>query len=137
MSREDYNDLCSSIKRIHEYLQKTIKSDNIKEYASGLEKLLNGGRITNDHKQRLTRNGIILGKVVFCTYISIVFVSSQGKFYLYLILLSHRLNDDEAKAQTTKQELLVLTLWNSMVLYTQRKTIVVSTPGLWPWRMSK
>jgi len=48
MSREDYNDLCSSIERIHEYLQETIKSDNIKEYASGLEKLLNGGRITND-----------------------------------------------------------------------------------------
>ena len=48
MSREDYNDLCSSIERIHEYLQETIKSDNIKEYTSGLEKLLNGGRITND-----------------------------------------------------------------------------------------
>ena len=48
MSREDYNDLCSSIERIHGYLQKTIKSDNIKEYASGLEKLLNGGHITND-----------------------------------------------------------------------------------------
>ena len=48
MSREDYNDLCSSIERIHEYLQKTVKSDNINEYAKGLEKLLNGGRITND-----------------------------------------------------------------------------------------
>jgi len=48
MSREDYNDLCSSIERIHGYLQKTIKSDNIEEYASGLEKLLNGGHITND-----------------------------------------------------------------------------------------
>ena len=48
MSREDYNDLCSSIERIHEYLQETIKSDNINKYASGLEKLLNGGRITND-----------------------------------------------------------------------------------------
>ena len=48
MSREDYNDLCSSIERIHGYLQKTAKSNNIKKYASGLEKLLNGGRITND-----------------------------------------------------------------------------------------
>ena len=48
MSREDYNDLCSSIERIHGYLQKTIKSDNIEEYASGLEKLLNSGHITND-----------------------------------------------------------------------------------------
>ena len=48
MSREDYNDLCSSIKRIHGYLQKTVKSDNINEYAKGLEKLLNGGLITND-----------------------------------------------------------------------------------------
>ena len=48
MSREDYNDLCSSIERIHDYLQETIKSDNIKEYTSGLEKLLNGGQITND-----------------------------------------------------------------------------------------
>ena len=48
MSREDYNDLCSSIERIHGYLQKTVKSDNINEYAKGLEKLLNGGRITND-----------------------------------------------------------------------------------------
>ena len=48
MSREDYNDLCSSIERIHEYLQKTVKSDNINEYAKGLEKLLNGGLITND-----------------------------------------------------------------------------------------
>ena len=48
MSREDYNDLCSSIERIHGYLQKTVKSDNINEYAKGLEKLLNGGLITND-----------------------------------------------------------------------------------------
>ena len=48
MSREDYNDLCSSIERIHGYLQKTVKSDNINEYANGLEKLLNGGLITND-----------------------------------------------------------------------------------------
>ena len=48
MSREYYNDLCSSIERIHDYLQETIKSDNIKEYTSGLEKLLNGGQITND-----------------------------------------------------------------------------------------
>ena len=48
MSREDYADLCGSIERIHEYLRKTVKSDNINEYASGLEKLLNGGRITND-----------------------------------------------------------------------------------------
>ena len=48
MSREDYTDLCGSIDGIHEYLRKTIKSDNINEYASGLEKLLNGGRITND-----------------------------------------------------------------------------------------
>jgi len=48
MSREDYADLCGSIDGIHEYLRKTIKSDSIKEYASGLEKLLNGGRITND-----------------------------------------------------------------------------------------
>ena len=48
MSREDYNDLCSSIERIHGHLQNTIKSDNIEEYASGLEKLLNGGHITND-----------------------------------------------------------------------------------------
>jgi len=48
MSREDYNDLCSSIERIHGYLQKTVKSDNINEYAKGLEKLLNGGHITND-----------------------------------------------------------------------------------------
>ena len=48
MSREDYADLCGSIERIHEYLRKTIKSDNINEYAKGLEKLLNGGRITND-----------------------------------------------------------------------------------------
>ena len=47
MSREDHADLCGSIEGIHEYLQKTIKSDNIKEYASGLEKLLNGGLITN------------------------------------------------------------------------------------------
>ena len=48
MSREDYNDLCSSIERIHGYLQKTVKPDNIEEYASGLEKLLNSGHITND-----------------------------------------------------------------------------------------
>ena len=48
MSREDYTDLCGSIDGIHEYLQNTIKSDNIEEYASGLEKLLNGGHITND-----------------------------------------------------------------------------------------
>ena len=48
MSREDYTDLCGSIDGIHEYLRETIKSDSIKEYASGLEKLLNGGRITND-----------------------------------------------------------------------------------------
>ena len=48
MSREDHADLCGSIGGIHEYLQKTIKSDNIKKYASGLEKLLNGGLITND-----------------------------------------------------------------------------------------
>jgi len=48
MSREDYNDLCSSIERIHGYLQETVKSDNINEYAKGLEKLLNGGLITND-----------------------------------------------------------------------------------------
>ena len=48
MSREDYADLCGSIDGIREYLRKTIKSDSIKEYASGLEKLLNGGRITND-----------------------------------------------------------------------------------------
>ena len=48
MSREDYNDLCSSIERMHGYLQKTVKSDNINEYAKGLEKLLNGGLITND-----------------------------------------------------------------------------------------
>ena len=48
MSREDHADLCGSIEGIHEYLQKTIESDNIKEYASGLEKLLNGGHITND-----------------------------------------------------------------------------------------
>jgi len=48
MSREDHADLCGSIGGIHEYLQKTIKSDNIEEYASGLEKLLNGGHITND-----------------------------------------------------------------------------------------
>ena len=48
MSREDYNDLCSSIERIHGHLQNTIKSDNIEEYASGLEKLLNSGHITND-----------------------------------------------------------------------------------------
>ena len=48
MSREDYADLCGSIERIHEYLRKTIKSDNINEYAKGLEKLLNGGLITND-----------------------------------------------------------------------------------------
>ena len=48
MRREDHADLCGSIEGIHEYLQKTIESDNIKEYASGLEKLLNGGHITND-----------------------------------------------------------------------------------------
>ena len=36
---------------------------------------------------------------MFCTYISIVFVSSQRKFYLYLILIPHRLNEDEAKAK--------------------------------------
>ena len=48
MSREDYADLCGSIDGIHGYLRKTIKSDSIKEYASGLEKLLNGGHITND-----------------------------------------------------------------------------------------
>ena len=48
MSREDYADLCDSIERIHEYLQKTIKTENIKEYAKGLEKLLNSGHITND-----------------------------------------------------------------------------------------
>ena len=48
MSREDYADLCGSIERIHEYLQKTIKTENIKEYAKGLEKLLNSGHITND-----------------------------------------------------------------------------------------
>ena len=48
MSREDHADLCGSIEGIHDYLQKTIESDNIKEYASGLEKLLNGGHITND-----------------------------------------------------------------------------------------
>jgi len=36
---------------------------------------------------------------LFCTYISIVFVSSQRKFYLYLILIPHRLNEDEAKAK--------------------------------------
>ena len=48
MSREDYADLCGSIERIHEFLQKTIKTENIKEYAKGLEKLLNSGHITND-----------------------------------------------------------------------------------------
>jgi len=48
MSREDHADLCGSIDGIHEYLRKTIKSDNIEKYASGLEKLLNGGRITNE-----------------------------------------------------------------------------------------
>ena len=48
MSREDHADLCGSIDGIHEYLQKTIKSDNIDKYASGLEKLLNGGHLTND-----------------------------------------------------------------------------------------
>jgi hypothetical protein len=48
MSREDHADLCGSIEGIHEYLQKTTKSDNIKKCASGLEKLLNGGRITNE-----------------------------------------------------------------------------------------
>ena len=48
MSREDHADLCGSIEGIHDYLQKTIKSSNIKKCASGLEKLLNGGHITND-----------------------------------------------------------------------------------------
>ena len=48
MSREDHADLCGSIEGIHDYLQKTIKSNNIKKCASGLEKLLNGGHITND-----------------------------------------------------------------------------------------
>lgn len=48
MSREDYNDLCDSISRIHRHLQNTIKSDDERETVCGLEKLLNSGHITND-----------------------------------------------------------------------------------------
>ena len=39
--------------------------------------------------------------------------------------------------KNTKQGLLALTSWNSIVLYTQRKTRVVTSLCIRPWRMSK
>ena len=55
MSRGQYENLCSSIEKIHKYMQETITSDNNNDNDSdskqdildGLDKLFNGGHISN------------------------------------------------------------------------------------------
>lgn len=47
MSREQYQNLVSSIEKIHEYMQETITSNNTQDILDGLEKLFNGGHISN------------------------------------------------------------------------------------------
>jgi predicted PP-loop superfamily ATPase len=53
MSRGQYENLCSSIEKIHKYMQETITSDNNNDSDSkqdildGLDKLFNGGHISN------------------------------------------------------------------------------------------
>jgi hypothetical protein len=46
MSRGQYENLCSSIEKIHEYIKETIPSGNTRDILNGLEKLLNGGHIS-------------------------------------------------------------------------------------------
>ena len=46
MSRGQYENLCSSIEKIHEYMQETITSNNTQDILDGLEKLFNGGHIS-------------------------------------------------------------------------------------------
>jgi len=56
MSRGQYENLCSSIEKIHEYIKETIPSDSTRDVLDGLEKLLNGGHISNyQHKTYIAR----------------------------------------------------------------------------------
>ena len=52
MSRGQYENLCSSIEKIHEYIKETIPSGNTRDILNGLEKLLNGGHISK-HQQKI------------------------------------------------------------------------------------
>ena len=47
MSREQHQNLVGSIDKIHKYMQETITSSNTRDILGGLEKLLNGGHISN------------------------------------------------------------------------------------------
>jgi len=51
MTRGQYENLCSSIEKIHKYMKETITSGNTRDVLDGLEKLFNGGHISNyQHK---------------------------------------------------------------------------------------
>jgi hypothetical protein len=66
MSREQYQNLVSSIEKIHEYMQETITSNNTQDILDGLEKLFNGGHISNYQQKtyiaryKLTRGYVCL-----------------------------------------------------------------------------
>ena len=56
MTRGQYENLCKSIEKIHNYLKETITSGNTRDVLDGLEKLFNGGHISNyQHKIYIAR----------------------------------------------------------------------------------
>ena len=62
MSRGQYENLCSSIDKIHEYIKETVGSDNTRDILGGLEKLFNGGHISNyQHKSYIARYKLASG----------------------------------------------------------------------------
>ena len=62
MSRGQYENLCSSIENIHEYIKETVGSDNTRDILGGLEKLFNGGHISNyQYKSYIARYKLASG----------------------------------------------------------------------------
>ena len=76
MSRGQYENLCSSIENIHEYIQETTTSDNTLDILDGLDKLFNGGHISNYQQKTYIARYKIASRYV-------CFISLCHHLYLY------------------------------------------------------